>query len=167
MFCEYWHLSFLCWKLHFELWTCFLRIESVELIIYCWSLDLFWIKCANVDFLQAFHHLVDCTGIWSKIVIFRWKLLPGHCDGNFLAVNFSASRIADVLPKAPPRNSNYHQGGDDDDDGEEWRLFFSNTILLIITSISVDDEEDISGCSRDSEELSCKLQFFLLQGWQG
>ena len=70
MFCEYWHLSFLCWKLPFELWTCFLEIESVELIIYCWSLDLFWIKCANVDFLQAFHHLVDCTGIWSKLLFF-------------------------------------------------------------------------------------------------
>ena len=54
-----------------------------------------------------------------------------------------------------------------------WRLWgrmtiiFFKTILLIITSISVDDEEDISGCSRDSEELSCKLQFFLLLGWQG
>ena len=47
-----------------------------------------------------------------------------------------------------------------------WRIFFK-PLLLIITSISVDDEEDISDCSRVSEEHSCKLQFFLLQGWQG
>ena len=72
--------------------------------------------------LQTFSYLVDCIGIWSKIVIFLQKFQAGHC--NFLAVNFSASRIAAVplqipLQEAPIIALTWMMMTDDDNDDDD------------------------------------------------